>query len=42
VTYRRAGKVLAVATVFRDGVSLKAEAAMERGDAAGLERLLGA
>jgi apoptosis-inducing factor 3 len=42
VTYRRAGKVLAVATVFRDGVSLAAEAAMERGDAAALERLLGA
>lgn len=42
VTYRRAGKVLAVATVFRDGVSLAAEAAMERGDAAALERLLAA
>jgi len=42
VTYRRAGKVLAVATVFRDGVSLAAEAAMERGDAAALERLVGA
>src|SRR6266545_3000047 len=34
VIYRRAGQVLAVATVFRDGVSLAAEAAMERGDAA--------
>jgi len=40
VAYRRAGKVLAVATVFRDGVSLAAEAAMERGDSQGLERLL--
>jgi len=42
VTYRRAGRVLAVATVFRDGVSLAAEAALERGDATELERLLGA
>lgn len=40
VVYRRAGKVLAVATVFRDDVSLGVEAAMERGDVAGLERLL--
>jgi len=40
VIYRRAGQVLAVATVFRDGVSLAAEAAMERGDAAALERIL--
>jgi NADPH-dependent 2,4-dienoyl-CoA reductase/sulfur reductase-like enzyme len=42
VVYRKAGKVLAVATVFRDGVSLAAEAAMERGDAAELARALGA
>ncbi len=42
VVYRKAGKVLAVATVFRDGVSLVAEAAMERGDAAELARALGA
>jgi len=42
VAYRKAGKVLAVATVFRDGVSLAAEAAMERGDAAELARALGA
>jgi NADPH-dependent 2,4-dienoyl-CoA reductase/sulfur reductase-like enzyme/nitrite reductase/ring-hydroxylating ferredoxin subunit len=41
VVYRKGGKALAVATVFRDGVSLAAEAAMERGDAAGLERVLG-
>ena len=38
--YRRAGEVLAVATVFRDRVSLEAEAAMERGDVRGLERIL--
>jgi len=42
VVYRKAGKVLAVATVFRDGVSLAAEAAMEREDAAELARALGA
>jgi NADPH-dependent 2,4-dienoyl-CoA reductase/sulfur reductase-like enzyme len=42
VTYRQAGKVLAVATVFRDGVSLAAEAAMERDDVLALERLLAA
>jgi len=40
VVYRKAGKVLAVATVFRDGLSLEAEAAMERGDAAALNRVL--
>ena len=40
VAYRKAGKVLAVATVFRDSVSLEAEAAMERGDAAALARAL--
>jgi hypothetical protein len=40
VACRRGGKVLAVATVFRDGVSLAVEAAMERGDAAGVEAAL--
>jgi len=40
VVYRRAGQVLAVATIFRDGVSLAAEAAMERGDAGALEQIL--
>ena len=40
VVYRKAGKVLAVATVFRDGLSLEAEEAMERGDAAALNRVL--
>jgi NADPH-dependent 2,4-dienoyl-CoA reductase/sulfur reductase-like enzyme len=42
VIYRKAGKVLAVATVFRDGVSLEVEAAMERGDSAALARVLSA
>lgn len=40
VVYRRAGRVLAVATVGRDAVSLAAEAAMERGDAPGLEEIV--
>jgi len=40
VIYRRAGQVLAVATVFRDRVSLETEAAMERGDVGALERIL--
>jgi NADPH-dependent 2,4-dienoyl-CoA reductase/sulfur reductase-like enzyme/nitrite reductase/ring-hydroxylating ferredoxin subunit len=40
VVYRRAGQVLAVATIFRDGVSLAVEAAMERGDREALERIL--
>jgi apoptosis-inducing factor 3 len=34
VRYRRAGKVLAVASIFRDQDSLKAEAAMEQASAA--------
>jgi NADPH-dependent 2,4-dienoyl-CoA reductase/sulfur reductase-like enzyme len=37
IAYRRAGKTLAVATVGRDGVSLAAELALERGDEAALE-----
>jgi len=36
VTFRAAGRIAAVATVFRDRESLEAELAMERGDAAGL------
>lgn len=40
VVYRSAGRVLAVATLGRDAVSLAAEAAMERGDAPGLEEIL--
>jgi apoptosis-inducing factor 3 len=38
--YRRAGRVLAVLTVGRDRQSLAVEAALERGDVAGLESLL--
>ena len=34
VTYKRADRVLAVATIGRDRVSLAAEAAMERGEVA--------
>jgi NADPH-dependent 2,4-dienoyl-CoA reductase/sulfur reductase-like enzyme/nitrite reductase/ring-hydroxylating ferredoxin subunit len=37
IAYRRAGKTLAVATVGRDGVSLAAELALERGDEAARE-----
>lgn len=40
VTFRSAGKVVAVATIFRDLESLKAELAMERGDEAGLEAIV--
>jgi NADPH-dependent 2,4-dienoyl-CoA reductase/sulfur reductase-like enzyme len=40
VVYRRAGRVLAVLTVGRDRQSLAVEAALERGDVAGLEALL--
>lgn len=39
-TFRSAGKVVAVATIFRDLESLKAELAMEKGDEAALEALL--
>jgi 3-phenylpropionate/trans-cinnamate dioxygenase ferredoxin reductase subunit len=41
VLYRSAGKVLAVATIGRDAVSLNAEAAFERGDQAYLASLAG-
>ena len=40
--FRLGGEVRAVATVFRDQDSLRAELAMERGDRAALEALLGA
>jgi NADPH-dependent 2,4-dienoyl-CoA reductase/sulfur reductase-like enzyme/nitrite reductase/ring-hydroxylating ferredoxin subunit len=40
VSYRRGGKVLAVATLFRDDQSLAAEVALEQGDAVALERVL--
>jgi NADPH-dependent 2,4-dienoyl-CoA reductase/sulfur reductase-like enzyme/nitrite reductase/ring-hydroxylating ferredoxin subunit len=40
VAYRLGGQVLQIVTVGRDGVSLAAEAALERGDAAALEGLL--
>jgi len=38
VAFRSAGRIAAVATVWRDKESLEAELAMERGDAAALER----
>ncbi len=40
VGYRKAGRILAVVTVGRDVDSLRAELAMERGDASTLDRLL--
>ena len=40
VAYRHGGRIVAVATVYRDRDSLEAEAAFERGDDDGLERLL--
>jgi 3-phenylpropionate/trans-cinnamate dioxygenase ferredoxin reductase subunit len=40
LVYRLDGKVQAVVTLFRDRVSLEAEAAMEQGDAAALEAVL--
>jgi hypothetical protein len=40
VAYRGHGKILAVATVFRDRSSLEAEVHFERGDDAGPERLV--
>jgi NADPH-dependent 2,4-dienoyl-CoA reductase/sulfur reductase-like enzyme len=39
VTYRRGSEILAVATVGRDAVALRAEWALERGDLAALESL---
>jgi len=41
LVYRAGGKVLAVVTVGRDPLSLKAEAALERNDASALAALLG-
>lgn len=40
VSYRRAGRTLAVASIYRDADSLAAELAMEQDDEAALERLL--
>ncbi len=40
VIYRLAGKVQAVVTLWRDRVSLQAEAALERGDSAALDLVL--
>jgi NADPH-dependent 2,4-dienoyl-CoA reductase/sulfur reductase-like enzyme len=40
LVYRAGGKVLAVVTIGRDQLSLRAEAALERGDAAALKSLL--
>jgi NADPH-dependent 2,4-dienoyl-CoA reductase/sulfur reductase-like enzyme/nitrite reductase/ring-hydroxylating ferredoxin subunit len=40
VAYRVAGRISAVASVYRDQESLRAEALLERGDQAGLEDLL--
>jgi 3-phenylpropionate/trans-cinnamate dioxygenase ferredoxin reductase subunit len=40
ITYRREGKVVAVATLFRDRESLEIEAAMEAGDPARVEALV--
>jgi NADPH-dependent 2,4-dienoyl-CoA reductase/sulfur reductase-like enzyme/nitrite reductase/ring-hydroxylating ferredoxin subunit len=39
VTYRREGRILAVATIGRDAVNLRAELALERGDVGALESL---
>ena len=40
VAYRRAGRIAAIATVFRDKESLEAEALFERQDDEGLDRLV--
>jgi len=40
VAYRQAGRILAVASIYRDQASLLAEAALARGDQAALEALL--
>jgi NADPH-dependent 2,4-dienoyl-CoA reductase/sulfur reductase-like enzyme len=39
--YRQAGRIMAVATIGRDFLSLEVEAAMEGGEAGDAERLLG-
>ena len=41
IAYRKAGAIRAIATIGRDRASLCAEEAMERGDSAALEALLG-
>ena len=40
VSYRKAGKIRAVATIFRDLLSLHAQAAMDRGDAQALDAVV--
>ena len=40
VAYRKGGKTLAVASIYRDQDSLMAELAMERGDEAKLQELV--
>jgi NADPH-dependent 2,4-dienoyl-CoA reductase/sulfur reductase-like enzyme len=40
VAYRVGGKIAAIASVYRDGESLEAEALMEKNDQAGLEALM--
>ncbi|HXL14847.1 MAG TPA: FAD-dependent oxidoreductase [Methylomirabilota bacterium] len=40
VAYRKAGKIRAVATIYRDIQSLQAQAAMDRGDAQAVEALI--
>ncbi len=40
VAYRVAGRIAAVASIYRDRESLRVEAMLERGDQAGLEALL--
>jgi NADPH-dependent 2,4-dienoyl-CoA reductase/sulfur reductase-like enzyme len=40
VAYRKEGKTLAVASIYRDGESLEAELAMERGDEGALRKLV--
>jgi len=40
LAYRKAGRTLAIASIYRDHVSLEAEAAMERGDEAALLELV--
>jgi len=40
IAYQSKGKTLAIASIFRDGVSLAAEVAMERGDSEAMRSLL--